>query len=232
MIKIATIVALLSLVMISSSALSEGIYTWVDENGKTHYSSTPRKNAKKAQLPKIARENLNQKIKQIKEATPPNCLKHGGADCAQGADEDGSVICLDGFKGAKLPYRFHCLEVRIRPSEVQLHDNNQEVLGVINRKAPINKQIYPELHNMILFISLRNSSSVDAFGVEVSFTAGEFSAPLPGPKNIEAFGIAEYSIPLSEFISETDGKKIADILYHLQYRISCTNCKTTIKGRA
>lgn len=34
------------------------------------------------------------------------CSGHNGVDCAAGADSDGSVICVDGWKGSSAQY--HC----------------------------------------------------------------------------------------------------------------------------
>ncbi len=35
------------------------------------------------------------------------CSGHGGVDCAAGPDSDGSVICMDGWKGSSVAYQCH-----------------------------------------------------------------------------------------------------------------------------
>ncbi|OVE79912.1 hypothetical protein BVY02_01900, partial [bacterium J17] len=68
----------------------------MDESGKTHYSSNENSDAKAAELPKLERENIDERIAKIKSKTPPSCVNRGGVDCSRGADSDGRVICRDG----------------------------------------------------------------------------------------------------------------------------------------
>jgi len=37
-------------------------------------------------------------------AVPGACGEHGGVDCSAGPDIDGSVICMDGYRGSSIKY--------------------------------------------------------------------------------------------------------------------------------
>jgi hypothetical protein len=102
---------------------SQEIYRWKDRDGRIVYSSVPRKGSipadgkdpknETANLPPIKREKF---IPQ--KANLQSCLGHGGISCPKGADEDGSVICVDGFRDAAARFRFLCNEPRLEVADV------------------------------------------------------------------------------------------------------------------
>jgi hypothetical protein len=73
------------------------VYKWIDQDGVANYSSIkPNEAATPAELPPIVREKAT--ADPIKLSF--SCSSHGGINCAAGPDQDGSVICLDGFRDA------------------------------------------------------------------------------------------------------------------------------------
>lgn len=148
-------------------------------------------------LPPIARENIDQKISQIKAETPENCFKHAGVNCAAGADSDGSVVCNDGYRGAILPYNFNCLEA------------NLQVLGF---EIPASGTIR---------ITVQNKSDVAARQVEI-FSAltwqGEKVRAL-GPEQIPPNALEDY-----EFRGERwTEAEVGNIRKYL--KLLCENCR-------
>ena len=116
----ALILAVCSSGLLTSPASAAPIYRWTDEAGNTHYSTTPDDPRAKSQaLPELRHENIDANIRKLQSETPESCDHHGGPDCSRGADADGSVVCLDGYRGAKLPFQFHCMEARLK-SEMML----------------------------------------------------------------------------------------------------------------
>ena len=214
------------LAMQSATALAGDIYTWTDENGKVHFSTEPRPDAKKAELPEVRRENLDEKIKEIRGSTPPNCHDHGGVDCSRGADGDGSVVCLDGFRDSMLPYKFSCLEARLRASELNLVNQQEEVIGIINKKFRISQDEALAAGTMSLLLTLRNNSSVEAFGVSVLVrTPGGKKVEAPGPDKVEPFGVAEYQLPLASLPERIPISRLARI----DFKVHCTNCRAVLR---
>lgn len=222
-----TLLCCLVLGLLTASPAAAGdIYTWTDENGKVHYSTEPHADAQKADLPEVRREDLDEKIKDIKGSTPPNCHKHGGVDCSRGSDSDGSVICLDGFKDSMLPYRFSCLEARLRASELNLLNGQHEVIGIINKDFEISEEQALQAGDMALLLTLRNNSSVEAFGVSVQVRTPDGSkVEAAGPDKVEPFGVAEYQLPLKSL-----PERIAlSRLDRLDFKVRCTNCRAILK---
>ena len=110
-------VFVLTLMSISGAAAADPIYRHVDASGRVTYGNTPvEPGAKPADLPKVQKENFTQKVSAIEQAIPETCDKHGGVDCSQGADADGSVICLDGFRNVHQTYEEMCTTAALCPS--------------------------------------------------------------------------------------------------------------------
>lgn len=157
------------LFFIPSIALSDSVYTWVDENGVKHYSTKAENpQAKVAELPEINRGDVD-----VAPVLMKNCTDRGGIDCSQGPDDDGSVVCYDGFRDAVARYRFHCSSPKIEIAEVS--DLNE---------------------NGGFSVFVRNTNSVVANNPEVIFK-GKYNKKntkllLAGPPQIEAFGLAEF----------------------------------------
>lgn len=216
----------LAVVVFSRVAVAEEIFTWTDEFGVTHYTTTPPpQGAKPADLPRIERESLDRKIEDIRASTPPNCVAHGGVDCSKGVDLDGSVICSDGFKDAILPFRFSCLEVRLLYPPITIESATDEVLGTIGKKTKLTVR---ELQDAKLHLALRNTSGTEAFGVRVAF---EFPRQKPleaiGPDKVDAFGGADYILPLRL----AGGRMSPEELQRVRVKISCTNCAAIQKSK-
>jgi hypothetical protein len=203
------------------AAQAQEIYRWQDESGRIYYSDSPRdQNDKPVALPDLTKEDLDGKIDKIKSETPPNCEKHGGVDCNKGPDIDGSVICLDGFTDAILPFRFRCMEVRLEAEyalafgeeQVEPVSNKKKIGSMLNGRAP-----------SALWVTLRNMSAVEAFGVSVTFVfPGTKQKPLPaiGPERIPAYGLAEYSASLKGLEQPLTEKQWQEA----SYKAYCTNC--------
>ena len=200
-------------------AEENNIYRHVDETGKVTYSTTELPNSEQAtSLPEIQKENIDKKIDGLLSAIPENCEKHGGIDCPAQADNDGSVICLDGFRDAELPYRFHCLEANLQIFSFTLSD-------IENKPIPF-KPIKPFVNQApkagLLQISIRNNSNVDATRVKVFInkTWREKIFAL-GPEVIKSYEVQDYSFNIQEL-------KALDRTFAINkgtVKIECVNCR-------
>lgn len=170
------------------------VYSWKDEKGQTHYSSKKNtKNAKPVDLPEIMKGDV---------AVPADllvtCANHGGIDCEAGQDEDGSVICRDGFKDAASRFIFTCKSTQLE-------------LVNISKLDPASGEYT---------ILIRNKQGVRAKKVEVAYQlAKKNEIKLEGSKNINAFGVGEYKISGMYFI--TDGKDPQNA----KVKFTCENCQ-------
>ena len=192
-------------------AFAQDIYKWIDSEGKVYFSNQPRSASDRpAKLPEIQREDIDRRIQKLEEETPKNCFSHGGVDCSAGADADGSVICLDGYREAVLPFRFSCLEAKLVFQEQTWGDELEE------EEISVEK-----LQKNQLRVSFRNSSDVEAFDVQVRLFAGRRQLlALEGPQKVGPYGIAEYtSAPL-----DVDRREKG-----LWLKLSCANCRTQTK---
>jgi hypothetical protein len=144
------------------------VYEWIDAEGVQHFStSKPDPEAKLAELPEITKErSLRAK------ASFDSCVDHGGVNCGDGPDVDGSVICYDGYRDSSPRYRFSCYETHL------------EVLEITQTSVE-------EPHKIIV----RNALSVPAKGVMVSFTNPKGEEYLAkGPRELQALAMGEYAI--------------------------------------
>jgi hypothetical protein len=200
------------------------IYKWTDAQGVVHYStSDDNKSAKPAELPPISRENISAKISKIKGDTPANCQSHGGVDCTQKADSDGSVICLDGFKDALLPYRFECLEAKIEVKQLFFITKDSESKSIAEvLDSEVSKP------DSSISLTLRNAAGVKAEDIAVAFEPKKNGQKIQanGPTTLEPYGIGEYTLALKSIapIGMRALKKLSPI-------ISCRNCKVVIKAK-
>lgn len=160
------LLAALIFVQPALSASAEGVFTWEDESGVLHFSSS--KDTEKAQLadlPPIMRG-------EVKLAPVPlvSCKEHGGIDCQAGSDSDGSVICLDGFKNATARFRFSCNSPRLK------------VVELIDEEEGLPPKVL-----------VRNSNSVPAKTPVISYRAesGE-ELSFSGPAEIAPYGVGEF----------------------------------------
>jgi len=210
--KFVRVLLLTTLFFLPSLVSGEESFKSTDADGNVHYSTTPpEKDAAPTTLPKLQREDLDEKIEAIRAATPENCIGHGGVDCAKGADEDGSVICLDGFRDAVLPFQFRCSEARLEVNQVALFDPiNAELLELSKKNSSLPA-------STDVFLILRNSASVEAQKIRVRFDLPDYHRlNAEGPRTIEAFGVGEYSLPLA----------VVRGARALEFEVSCANCRT------
>ncbi len=168
------------------------IYKWKDKDGITHYSSEPVENAQKAKLPEINHADV-----EIPTQGLLSCSDHGGINCQAGADDDGSVICYDGFTEASPRYRFSCLTPKLKITTISdINDAGSFV------------------------VTVRNSKSVAASMPAVMYRPDPSSPEhkLTGPDKIEAFGVSEFTfIP-----KDADIPSVKPDLAQLEVR--CANC--------
>ena len=197
------------------------MYKYTDEFDNVHYSTKPLEGAESEALPTIERENIDDRIRKLKDQTPPNCGDHGGVDCEKGADEDGSVVCHDGFDGATLRYSVSC-------SQVKLQLQPAIYLGLGGKpleKLPRNSTRPTEVIGMQ--VALRNLSQGEAKGIRLYLMFPDRRRiEAAGPLTIEGFGVAEYSIALTEPLHRTPY-----YLSQAEVRASCNNCSAVVKNR-
>ncbi len=211
----------ISVILLHASASADPIYKWTDEAGNTYYSTTPDDpGAKKSELPKLARENIDSKIRELKAETPPSCDKHGGVDCSRNADTDGSVICLDGYREAKLPFRFECMEAKLKSELLVKFGEKDEI---IKHSSEMRNKIADQSISE-LFLSVRNMSGIKASGIRAELRIpSRPPIPIEGPQEIDAFGQADYILPAVNF----SGVPLWQI-ERARYRIWCENCGTVL----
>ena len=116
---------------------AETIYRWTDSKGNVKFSTNKgSENAVVAKLPEIKREKFSLNEKKINKAKIISCMEHGGISCAAGADQDGSVICMNGFRGATAPFRFSCTESWLRIDQVTKSKDGKSVEVFIRNDSP------------------------------------------------------------------------------------------------
>ena len=199
----------ISLFFLTNGALAE-IYDCSPHSETPVYCSNPDKgsSSRKVSLKKIARDNLKEKIREIKQSTPSTCLKHDGIDCSLGPDKDGSVICGDGYKKSLERYRLRCLEAVLEVMEETLI---QAQLTAENSKADASDKVQ---------VSVRNKSSIPATGVVVEFLDARKNRQLAyGPTEIGPYEIADYSRSIKTLL--TTG---SDKVNSFGALVRCNNC--------
>lgn len=188
----------------SSRAITEEIFKHLGKDGKIYYSSKPLvANDKPIELPKIMRGEV--KLTTFKRET---CAKHGGEDCSQGADSDGSVVCRDGYKNASTRFSFVCSTPKLELSEVTDLVDGGKGSG--------------------FRVIIRNTKGVDASKPKVLYKPnGEgMNIQLKGPDSIEGYGIGEFELPTpgdheSRALGNDEMRARPDLS---NLDISCANC--------
>lgn len=168
------------------------VFTWEDENGTVHFSSNPNDpRAKQAKLPEINRGDV-----QVVKPKLISCSAHGGIDCQAGSDEDGSVICHDGFRGASPRYRFTCNAPKLQITAV----------GDVD-----------QFGNFI--VTVRNSKSVKAVSPALRYTPEPGKeVSLSGPTEIEPYGVVDFTFEPKDADIPKGPVSIA------QLSVECANC--------
>ncbi|MCB0325564.1 MAG: DUF4124 domain-containing protein [Bdellovibrionales bacterium] len=203
------------------TASAEDVYTWTDEEGGLHFSTEPQAtNAVPAELPPIRKEDLVEKIQDLKNATPPTCEKHGGDDCSAGADADGSVVCLDGFRGSSVSFASRCSEARL-DGDLLLQFQGDEI-PVKMSQSTLRRLRREKLANIV--VTVRNVSGVEAKAVEVAGVVSHTrvrALPAVGPSEVEPFGLADYTISFNPDAPPASAPELRT----LRARIRCANCR-------
>lgn len=177
----------------AETTLADQIYRWEAPDGSVHYSSEPpTKNAEPADLPRITRGRLG-----LKPQATETCDNRGGVNCQSGADLDGSVICNDGYKEVKTPFRFYCNSPKLSVNDIgEIKSNGQ------------------------FSIFVRNSKSVAALKPEILLRVGNLLSGiiLTGPEKIEPFEVGEFVYDPAQH-GEMTKKPTPE-----QLTLSCSNC--------
>lgn len=172
---------------------AQPVYRSTSPSGKSSfYTSHQRSHDQEPEkLPEIKRVD-------IKGATVvrQTCQRHGGVNCNAGKDNDGSVVCYDGFRGSEERFNFNCTTPKL------------EII-----------QISPDKSSTGFNVLLRNLTAVEASNVSVTFTpdsGGEFK--LAGSLNIKGFESGEYSYMSSDRLHHIGPPDQSTI------KIKCANC--------
>lgn len=203
---------------------AQNVYRWTDEAGRVHYSSTPNANeSQPAALPDLKRENIDERIRDLRQSVKETCNNHGGINCQAGADSDGSVICYDGYRESLSRFNFECLEARLLGVFYFSLDNEQRKEIKANVSLSVEELRKNKIEPRGLLLSIRNISGVTAKDVNVQFSLGKkhiYTAT--GPSEIPAFQNAEYSLSFSNLLP---APTLAD-LAKSRYKLVCANCGT------
>ncbi|MCB0319858.1 MAG: hypothetical protein KDD60_02965 [Bdellovibrionales bacterium] len=176
----------------SVSRAENGVFSWEDESGVLHFSSKkgdPK--AQQAKLPAINRGEV-----QLVKRKLLSCSNHGGINCQAGADEDGSVICYDGFRDSAPIYRFSCNAPKLEVADISDIDMNGHFT-----------------------VTVRNSKSIVAESPIVKFLS-ESGAPvvLNGPNRIDGYGVGEFVFNAQDADIPRGPVNLA------QLQLECGNC--------
>lgn len=148
-------------------ASAESVYKSTETSGVPMYTSKPKgSEAKPADLPPIMKAEVKLSDKELS-----TCTNHGGINCKAGPDEDGSVVCYDGFKAAVTRYRFSCTTPKLEITEI----------SELTREGTFK-------------VVVRNLQAIDAKTPKITFkpdTSTE-TVTLKGPDLIEAYGVGEF----------------------------------------
>lgn len=220
-------VAVLLILCFPAAVAAQNVYRHVDENGAVTYSTSPAPGESPAVLPPIQREDIGDRIQKIKAETPPNCVKHGGADCSRAADADGSVICTDGFRDARMPYSLNCLEARLVSNLTIIIGEEAAPVrlgsarGIMRQDKERVAAALEKGDSLTLRASLRNMTAIAANAIAVRVRLpNRKTVDLAGPDHVEPFGAAEYEYALGakpEMIS-------SETLRKLKLSVDCQNC--------
>jgi hypothetical protein len=175
---------------------SKEIYRWTDNGGTINYSSKkPYPDAEPANLPPILKERPGKQIVNLN--VRQSCKTHGGISCEKGADKDGSVICIDGFKAAAERFQFRCQTAELMISDIKFPKNSDK-----------------------LTVYVRNKKDIEATDIDLKLNIDKFkSLKGVGPKNIKPLSIAEY-----EFSNSKVKNKIERSEIKARLKMSCANC--------
>lgn len=214
-----SIITLLLLIQVASPTYSSfaEVYLCRDSGGKEYFCSNPNNDsAQIAKLPPIAKESVSGNIDEIENITVESCKSHGGVDCSQGPDSDGSVLCLDGFTKADLPYRLRCLESKLGIASIEILDVDGTPLDISK-----NPWLLDSWNLAYVRVHLRNNADIAASKVNLKIVLPDNSQVLPsGGSQVEPFGLASYTFPPGLFAAI----KSARSMERVYLKLSCGNC--------
>jgi hypothetical protein len=145
------------------------------------------------------KENIERRIETIKRTTPEGCSKRGGVDCSLGADNDGSVVCADGWTGAVQRYKQACSEVHLTLTRLPVDEDGPE-----------------------LIIAVRNTSGIVAREVKAVLEGGKGEKrTLLGPSELQPFAVGRYELQHVD-----PNLRKSTIRRALPLKVSCSNCGT------
>lgn len=215
---------LLLCLLLFSPVFAEDVYKWTDKNGKTVYSNTPRSDFQAPEeLPAIGKESLERRIEELKAFTPPTCENHAGVDCAAGPDADGSVVCMDGYREAKISYEQYCAQAKL---EAKFYVEFQGEPRLVEHRPGIDDEARKR-SALGFFVTLRNLSAVKARGLEISLILPGLRRKIvriDGVSTIEPFGLADYTQSLGNLPLMLNPRDIGNI----ELKVQCENCATVL----
>jgi hypothetical protein len=155
--------------LLLSTAVDAQVYEWRDDRGVRHFSTKPEHpRAALATLPEL------QRAPRTTVELAKTCQRHGGVNCQAGRDDDGSVICYDGFRDAAARYLFSCSAAKLKVIDVSEATGDKVAVVV------------------------RNETSVKARDLSVTRKNGKSIIRGEGPKELDALAMAEYLFPAKE----------------------------------
>ncbi len=215
----------LGLLLFSATAVeAEPIYRKIEPSGRiTYQTSSAGSQAQAVKLPEVRKENLTKKLTEIRKEIPETCERHGGIDCAKGADSDASVICVDGYAGVRQNFLESCSTVRLELLGEEFVDER----GAAIKKELLRPEAYGGKKPEKILISLRNLSAVSAKGVRVSGEVVKRKFPASGPAEIAPYGLERYEVP----VDRERLPPFADFRTRYRSVVSCSNCLAVQKSR-
>lgn len=132
-------------------------------------------------------------------AIPVSCLSHGGISCNKGADADGSVICLDGYRDAVTPYRFYCSSAKLKIESVKVENE-------FTAKIFVNNENQVKAKNVKIYLS-SNQLKPDDYEIN-------------GPQEINGNSLEQYEFKLK---NNKQLKGIPNDIAEL-IKVRCENC--------
>ena len=207
---------LITFFLVANYSFAQPVSKEVDSSGHVFYKSSDSVKHSAA-LPEIKKENLEEKISEIKKNIPLTCSQHQGIDCEKGADaDDQSVICVDDFRDSKESFKEFCSQTRLQLlSESFLDEHDQEIPKELRKPKKYGGKVPVKI-----VVKLRNLSGVPAKNVVVQAEIVKRSFDGTGPSEISPFALEEYVVN----INEARLPLFSDFRTRYRTVINCDNC--------
>jgi hypothetical protein len=182
------------LIVTTNVGFAQDLYKQQDESGRLIYRSHPKDERDR---PHVLPPLVRQEAPKLRDTS---CTNHGGYLCDAGPDEDGSVICADGYRDAQARFNFQCRTARL--SVVHATVSAEGLIRVV----------------------IRNLSQAEAVGISVEYrhqAEGGLRAERllgVGAHKIKGFESGEYLFKVSNSLG-LNGDNVVD-----KIDISCENC--------